>query len=189
MIQTRFFKYEETAQLNEFLKGAHLYHTEAVPAIQTKESGVLVIYQEDPAHLEPFIAAETYRVAARKLRENLLEYESDRRQWTWRRERKAARVAELEKDIQDLQDLIDKCGTDKVNREKRKGFEQKQREARQELEGSGGKDVGARQQLENIDEQLKSLDKKTEDTKRDMLIALAFAKEIEDEKFEVNPTE
>ena len=83
-LQTRVFGYQQQAELNEFLKTAHLYHTDAMPALQFKEEGIVVLYKPAPDTIAPFIAAETIYSHIRHNREALIEDEMKLRQFGWR---------------------------------------------------------------------------------------------------------
>jgi len=185
-LQTRVFKYDQQDELNQFLQTAHLYHTDAMPALQFKEEGIVVLYKPEPDTIAPFIAAETIYSHIRANREAIVEDDMKIRQFAWRIDEKKARAAEIEPEIAALdQELADlKAPTDAKDKEGRAAYQKeraritkKRQELDAELNGEG-KDAGILTQIENAEEDIVVTKKKMEDRRKDIDTGLQFAKEI-----------
>ncbi len=199
IVQFKNFKYDQEAALNAFLKTAHLYHSESMPAITFKEEFVIVRYTESPDGLPPLVAAETVYAHIRSNRELIVEDDMKVRQYKWRIEKKETRIAEIDELHKPLKAELDEIdGKQKGLKGEGKKTEeyralQKRREEigtevgklLKELNGEGPKDAGLVKQVENLKAEIEHTEKVQADRRRDIDMGLAFAAEIEGGTYEI----
>ena len=202
-IQTRIFTYDQQEELNKFLQTANLYNTESAPAIRMLEEHVIVFHLPEPNHLSKKVAAETLHVTVRKLKENLVQYEADIRQFGWRMDEKRAAAADIRKQLDELDgklkpviEEMDKLAKTKENRERREELQGErnrigdERKALQvKLTSKGAKDsdedVGLDIQIENAEENTRITKGKIETTKKDIEMSLKFIADIESGEYKI----
>lgn len=192
IVQFKIFKYSQEAELNAFLKTAHLYHSESMPAIQCKEDCMVVRYTDSPDALAPFIAAETVFTHIRSNRELLVEDDMKIKQLSWRIEEKEKRIIELneqkaplEKDLEGFSAQLKAIPAGKKAEEQRAELNRLRREVADklvainaELNGANPKDAGIILQVENAKADIEVTKSKMDDRRKDIDMALAFAEEI-----------
>jgi len=198
-LATRIFTLSQEKELNEFLKTAHLYHTDSLPAIRFVDGHIVVMHKPSPGTVAPFIAAETIYSHIAHNRETMVEDEMKIRQFKWRIEEKKARITEIEALKapleKELAAVIAKqseiTGKDRkgekyqVLQKRRNEIGKELSEFNKELNGEGPKDAGLAQQIENAEADIKVTLEKIEDRKKDIDTGLAFAAEIESGEFKI----
>lgn len=192
ILQSRIFKYDQEKELNEFLRTANLYNTEKMPAIRCLDGHVIVWHNPEPTIITKEMATQTIGDTVRLLKENLVQYEMDVRQFKWRISTKEARKKELEKAIEEadvkiaeIDEKIKVLPQGKASKEERA----KLNEERSPLAKARQKDS---EELKKVEEQItngiennKSTLKKIEDTKKDIDGAMEFIKDIESGDYEI----
>ncbi len=192
MIQIRIFTYEQQDELNDFLKVAHLYNTPEVQAVQFKEKNIVVIHKDNPVNLDPFIAEDTMFSTIRGLKENLIQYEADIRQWGWRIEWKKNRATELKTEIEATEKLKNEIETKEPDRKEKEAWKEWSLKSKDALHDVQKKLEKARKELEALDQQIENSEahvethkRKIEDTQKDIDVALNLAKELGNGTFKI----
>ena len=192
MLQIRIFTYAQEKELNEFLKTAHLYNTPEVPAVQFKESNIVVLHKINPVNLDPFIAEDTMFSTIRGLKENLIQYEADIRQWGWRIEWKKKRAVELRTEIDSAESLKNEIEAKEPDRKEKEAWKEWSHKSKDALHDVQKKLEKARKeladleiQIENAEAHIETHKRKVEDTQKDIEVALNLANDIGSGKFEI----